>query len=61
MSDICLPGCAVNVLLLAKLVEQLDAKVFGGFSDFQGITIDRVIFFNDIALVGDSQKVTLFG
>ena len=52
---------AVDMLMPAKLIVQLNAKVFGGVYSFQGMTMDSVGLLNDIAFVGDSQKLTLLG
>jgi len=57
VSGICFAGCAFN--LPVKLIMQLHGKVFGSVYSFQGMTIDNVVL-SDIALVGDSQKLTLF-
>jgi hypothetical protein len=51
----------VDVLLPAKLVVQLHSKVFGGVCSFQGKTMDSVVLLKDLAFVGDSQELTLFG
>ena len=45
----------MGVLLAAKLIVQLHAKVFGGVCSFQDMTMDSTVLLNDIAFVGDSQ------
>jgi hypothetical protein len=60
MCGICFAGCAVHVLLPAKLVVQLHSEVFGGVCVFQGMTMYSIVLMDDIAFVGNSQELTLF-
>jgi len=39
-SAICFTGCALGVLLSAKLAVQLHPKAFGGVGDFQDMIIE---------------------
>ena len=56
---ICFAGCAVDVLLPAKLIVQLHAYVFDAVCSFQDMIMDSVVLLNDIAFVDDSQWLTL--
>ena len=45
---ICFTGCVVDVIVSAKLIVELQARVLGGVCSFQGMTMDCLVVLNDI-------------